>query len=90
VPSAIKTHEVSAYLKSLPKVTALHDLHIWAMSTSETALTAHLIMPDGHPGDEFLIAVSADLRHDYGIGHATLQVETDSNNACALAPDETV
>ncbi len=90
VPSAIEVHKVSDYLKSLPKVTALHDLHIWAMSTSETALTAHLVMPEGHPGDDFLIAVSDELRHDYGIGHATLQVETDANNACALAPDETV
>jgi cobalt-zinc-cadmium efflux system protein len=90
VPSGVKIYEVATYLRSLPKVSAMHDLHIWAMSTSETALTAHLVMPDGHPGDDFLIAVSHELRHDYGIGHATLQVETDANNACALAPDEAV
>ncbi len=90
VPSSIEVHAVSTYLKTLPKVIAVHDLHIWAMSTSETALTAHLVMPEGHPGDAFLIAVCHDLHHDYGIGHTTLQVETDANNACALAPETVV
>ncbi len=90
VPSTIKAHEVGAYLRGLPNVAALHDLHIWAMSTSETALTAHLVMPGGHPGDEFLLAVAAKLQHNYGIGHATLQIEMDENTACALAPETTV
>ncbi len=90
VPSTVQLQEVKAYLKSLPKVAAFHDLHIWAMSTSETALTAHLVIPEGHPGDDFLIAVCTDLRRTYSIAHATLQVETDANNACALAPDEAV
>jgi cobalt-zinc-cadmium efflux system protein len=90
VPSNVQLQEVKAYLTSLPKVTAFHDLHIWAMSTSETAMTAHLVMPEGHPGDDFLITVCTDLRHTYRIAHATLQVETDANNACALAPDEAV
>jgi cobalt-zinc-cadmium efflux system protein len=90
VPSSVQLQEVKAYLTSLPQVAAFHDLHIWAMSTSETALTAHLVMPDGHPGDDFLMAVCSNLRHTYSIAHATLQVETDVNNACALAPDEAV
>jgi cobalt-zinc-cadmium efflux system protein len=60
------------------------------MSTRETALTAHLVMPEGHPGDEFLMSICAELRRSYGIGHATLQVETDENNSCVLAPETTV
>jgi cobalt-zinc-cadmium efflux system protein len=90
VPSGIEVHAVSAYLKTLPQVIAVHDLHIWAMSTRETALTAHLVMPEGHPGDDFLISVCHDLHHDFGIGHTTLQVETDANNACALAPETVI
>ncbi len=86
VPTSVPAEEVKTYLIGLPKVSALHDLHIWAMSTSETALTAHLIMPEGHPGDSFLLAVAAELKQRYAIGHATLQVEQDENNACALAP----
>jgi cobalt-zinc-cadmium efflux system protein len=57
-------------------VAAVHDLHIWAMSTTETALTAHLVMPGGHPGDGFLRDLAHQLDHDFGIGHVTLQVET--------------
>jgi cobalt-zinc-cadmium efflux system protein len=90
VPASIKVDQVSTYLRTLPKVASLHDLHIWAMSTSETALTAHLVMPEGHPGDEFLMSICTELRRGYGIGHATLQVETDENNSCALAPETTV
>jgi cobalt-zinc-cadmium efflux system protein len=90
VPSTIEHDEVSTYLRTLPKVAALHDLHIWAMSTSETALTAHLVMPEGHPGDDFLMSICAELRRTYGIGHATLQIETDANNSCALAPETIV
>ena len=60
------------------------------MSTSETALTAHLVMPDGHPGDDFLMTICAELRHKYGIGHTTLQIETDENTVCALAPETTI
>jgi cobalt-zinc-cadmium efflux system protein len=89
-PSSVKVHDVSNYLKSLPQVAALHDLHIWAMSTSETALTAHLVMPEGHPGDDFLMSICRDLRQTYSIGHATIQVETDVNTSCALAPDDAV
>ena len=70
-------------------VEGLHDLHIWPMSTSETALTVHLVMPAGHPGDAFLMACCHTLRIEHGIGHATLQVET-SAVACALAPEEVV
>jgi len=90
VPDAIEPTAVRETLAGLPGVTALHDLHIWPMSTTETALTCHLVMPAGHPGDAFL-AQACTLLHDrYKIGHATLQVETDANFACPLEPAHVV
>ncbi|MCW1401094.1 cation diffusion facilitator family transporter [Novosphingobium sp. MW5] len=76
VPRGIDAAKVRALLSAQPGVRAVHDLHIWPMSTKETALTAHLVMPGGHPGDAFLHALSHELEHDFGIHHATLQVET--------------
>ena len=90
VPRTVRADAVRGYLAALPGVDALHDLHIWPMSTSETALTVHLVMPDGHPGDAFLMACCHTLRTTHGIGHATLQVETSAMTACALAPEEVV
>jgi cobalt-zinc-cadmium efflux system protein len=75
---------VNAALAALPGVARVHDLHIWPMSTTETALTAHLIMPGGHPGDGFLAGLAHDLEHDFGIGHTTIQVETDDCGGCSL------
>ena len=66
-----------------PGVSAVHDLHIWPMSTTETALTAHLVIPSGHPGDGFLHTLAHDLEHDFGIGHATVQVE-NAQTACGI------
>ena len=77
VPDSIDEGKVRRHLAALPGVSAVHDLHIWPMSTTETALTAHLVMPAGHPGDGFLRQLSHDLAHDHGIGHATVQVELD-------------
>jgi cobalt-zinc-cadmium efflux system protein len=76
VPSNIDSAAVAGFLKSRPGVTQVHDLHIWPMGTTEVALTAHLVIPAGHPGDEALKALAHDLDHDFGISHATLQVET--------------
>jgi len=76
VPEGIDESGVRAHLTALPGVTAVHDLHIWGMSTTETALTAHLVMPGGHPGDAFLHELAHGLEHDFGIDHATVQVET--------------
>ena len=90
VPAAIRPDEVKRYLSGLPGVTGLHDLHIWPVSTSDTALTAHLVMPAGHPGDGFLMNVCKTLRQTYRIGHATLQIETSIETLCALAPEEVV
>jgi cobalt-zinc-cadmium efflux system protein len=76
VPDHIDESEVRAFLEALPGVTAVHDLHIWPMSTTETALTAHLVMPGGYPGGAFLHEVAHDLDKRFRIEHATVQVET--------------
>lgn len=84
VPDGIDECEVRTLLESLSGVSAVHDLHIWPMSTTETALTAHLVMPAGHPGDAFLHAVAHRLEHDHAIQHTTLQVEVEPGDDCAL------
>ena len=76
VPEGIDAEAVKAYLSGLEGVELVHDLHIWPMSTTETALTAHLTIPDGHPGDEFLHNVSQELEKTHSIGHVTLQIES--------------
>jgi cobalt-zinc-cadmium efflux system protein len=90
VPSGIDPAAVRAFLTGHSGVASIHDLHIWAMSTTETALTAHLVMPAGNPGDAFLIETCHELQHRFGIGHATLQIETSIDVECALAPDHVV
>lgn len=76
VPSGIEPRAVQTYLAELPGVVAVHDLHIWAMSTTETALTAHLIVPTGNLGDAVLSRISMELHDKFGIEHTTIQVET--------------
>jgi cobalt-zinc-cadmium efflux system protein len=88
VPRGIELAEVRVFLRALDGVSEVHDLHIWAMSTNETALTAHLVRPGGHD-DAFLHYVCAELSHRFKIHHATLQVEVDGA-ACKLAPEELV
>ena len=88
VPDGIDEAQVRAFLGARPGVSAVHDLHIWPMSTTETALTAHLVIPGGHPGDGFLHDLAHDLEHDFGIGHATVQVEIDPE--CVLGADGVV
>jgi len=83
VPDGIDETAVRGFLAGLPGVAAVHDLHIWPMSTTETALTAHLVMPGGHPGDAFLHELAHELEHDFSIGHATVQVETGADDHCA-------
>jgi cobalt-zinc-cadmium efflux system protein len=89
-PAGIDPAEVRTFLAGRPGVAAVHDLHIWPMSTTETALTCHLVMPDGHPGDAFLHALAGDLMKRFRIVHPTVQIEVDPRAACALAPDEVV
>ncbi|WP_241461747.1 cation diffusion facilitator family transporter [Aurantiacibacter luteus] len=76
VPDSVDEAGVRGFLAGLPGVAAVHDLHIWPMSTTETALTAHLVMPGGHPGDAFLREATGELEHHHAIGHVTIQVET--------------
>jgi cobalt-zinc-cadmium efflux system protein len=91
VPSNIDVGAVRDYLAELPGVTNVHDLHVWAMSTTESALTAHLLMPGGHPGDVFLHNISHGLESNFHIHHATLQIEIGTDaSLCRLSPDEVV
>ena len=91
VPEGVDAAAVEQYLAGLRNVREVHDLHIWGMSTTDTALTAHLVMPGGHPGDDFLAEAAHDLEHRFNIGHATLQVETaTATRPCALAPAHVV
>ena len=90
VPDAIDIDKVRAYLAAQPGVTAVHDLHVWPMSTTETAMTAHLVVPGGHPGDAFLHAIAHGLEHDFRIGHTTLQVELQAGAECALESDHVI
>ena len=75
VPKGISESGVRSYLAGLEGVSEIHELHIWPMSTTETALTAHLVMPGGHPGDTFLKQVGDELEQKHRIGHATIQIE---------------
>jgi cobalt-zinc-cadmium efflux system protein len=91
VPEGVDADAVRTHLLALPGVTALHDLHIWGMSTTETALTCHLVIPQGHPGDDALSAIAHDLEHRFHIHHTTLQIELgDSDAVCALTPEHVV
>ena len=91
VPASIDPEAVRRYLIGRAGVAELHDLHIWPMSTTETALTCHLVMPAGHPGDAMLAALALELRDRFQIQHATIQVETgDPAHPCELVPDHIV
>jgi len=91
VPEGVDAAAVRSHLLGVPGVAALHDLHIWGMSTTETALTCHLVIPAGHPGDAALSRIAHDLEHRFGIHHATIQIElADSEEACALTPEHVV
>jgi cobalt-zinc-cadmium efflux system protein len=90
VPEGIERDAVRTWLISRPGVTNVHDLHIWAMSTSSNAMTAHLVMPAGCPGDDFLETTAEELEHRFGIAHATLQIERGDSSECRLAPDSQI
>jgi cobalt-zinc-cadmium efflux system protein len=89
VPAGIDPARVRAHLEAVSGVSAVHDLHIWPLSTEETALTCHLVMKDGSPGDIFLAETAHQLKERFGIAHATIQVET-GEVVCALEPDHIV
>ncbi len=84
VPESIVLADVDAVLRSMPGVGEVHDLHVWAMSTTGIALTAHLVMPGGHPGDAFLEQVAHQLHEQFHITHPTIQIELDGlDHGCA-------
>lgn len=80
VPRSIDPEAVEAQLAGLPGVARVHDLHIWPTSTTETVLTAHLVVAGGHPGDAFLSEARKALHERFGIGHVTLQIETGADD----------
>lgn len=90
VPAGVDIDGVRTALKKLPGVSDVHDLHIWAISTTETALTCHLVMPGGYPGTAFLHETCRTLDANFGIGHSTFQIETDTKSVCRLAPEHVV
>ena len=86
VPQGIDPEEVERYLAGLPDVVAVHDLHIWAMSTTDTALTVHLVTPDASTNDALLARIHTELRRIFGIGHCTVQFERgDADHPCEQA-----
>ncbi len=90
VPMPLRAQEVHDYLRAWPGVTEVHDLHIWALSTTDTALTAHLVFADETP-DRRLHDLTTALRQRFGIGHATVQIESDADAAlCRLRPNDVI
>jgi cobalt-zinc-cadmium efflux system protein len=88
-PKGTDIAAIRIFLLERPGVSGIHDLHVWPISTTETALTCHLVMPAG-AGDAFLMETAQQLRVSFRIGHTTLQIETHPDNGCALAPDDVV
>jgi cobalt-zinc-cadmium efflux system protein len=85
VPDNVDSRKVEQFLRARPGVTEVHDLHIWSMSTTETALTAHLVMPAGYPGDVAMDDIARGLREQFAIHHSTLQTELGTTeHACCL------
>ncbi len=90
-PRSVDRDGVHAFLATLPGVTEVHDLHIWGMSTTETALTAHIVRPDAVTDDHFLHDICGELRTRFKVHHATLQLERGSGGfPCALAAEDVV
>ena len=90
VPEKIDKRAVEDWLAKRPGVTSVHDLHVWPLSTTTTALTVHLVMPAGSPGDAFLNSVAHDLEHQFSIEHSTLQIERGDGEECHLAARDVI
>ncbi|SIN93701.1 cation diffusion facilitator family transporter [Paraburkholderia phenazinium] len=85
VPPGVDLPGIREYLAGQPGVTDVHDLHVWALSTTGNALSAHLVIPAGHPGDAAVDAIVITLREKFAMQHATLQVDLGtSHHHCAL------
>lgn len=91
VPEGIEPEAVEAYLGELPGISSVHDLHIWGMSTTDVALTAHLVKPALEDDDALIASASLELRQRFGIDHATIQLERGRGGLpCHLAPADVV
>ena len=90
VPKHIHVAQIKNYLAGLEGVKEVHDLHVWGMSTNETAMSAHILMSGKHPGDVFLKEIAHHLEHDFRIGHTTIQIEIGDGTHCKLAPENVV
>lgn len=86
VPEGVDTEAVGRWLRSQPGVIDVHDLHVWSISTTKVALTAHLVMPEGSPDTGFLDRIAEGLADGFGIGHSTIQIERSDDPVCRLAP----
>ncbi|SOE58934.1 cobalt-zinc-cadmium efflux system protein [Burkholderia sp. OK233] len=85
VPPGVSLQDIRDYLAEQPGVTDVHDLHVWALSTTGNALSAHLVMPAGHPGDESIDGIVVTLRERFSMQHATLQVDLGTTeHRCAM------
>ena len=84
VPAGMDLDKVRDMMLAHPGVAKVHDLHVWAMSTTDIALSAHLVMPGGHPGDAFLAGIADELHTRFHITHPTVQIELDGlDHGCA-------
>ena len=91
VPQGVDLPAIQGYLEQLPGVTAVHDLHVWAMSTTETALTVHLVVPKRAIHDDELSQICGGLHSRFGIEHTTVQIERgDGSRECGQAPAQVV
>ncbi|MEO6951651.1 MAG: cation diffusion facilitator family transporter [Polyangia bacterium] len=91
VPAHVDPEVVRNYLSACPCVVSVHDLHIWAMSTTETALTAHIVTESGSCEPKILREMCHHLEHEFGIGHSTIQAEPQGPaDGCRQAPDDAV
>ena len=82
VPDSIQLDEVQRYVSGLPEVSGVHDLHVWPTSTTENAMTLHVVTPNGHPGDAFIKHLNNALQQRFGVQHVTMQIEIDET-ACS-------
>ena len=89
-PPGLDPAEIGTFLRGQDGVQEIYDLHVWPMSTTETALTVHLLVPSGYPGDAYTARVAGALKERFGIDHATIQIETDPATPCELESDKTV
>lgn len=89
-PAAVDLLEIGAFLRSKSGVQTVRDLHVWPLSTTETALTAHLLIPGGYPGDGYTVALAAELKERFGVDHVTVQIETDPSTPCSLESEDVV